>query len=348
MSSARLSNYIFASCVNIFALIFLPSHARSQDTFSIVAVDTLTGEVGSAGASCVDLILFFPNYSIDFLGDLLPGQGAINTQASYSTVNQANARARMLAGDSPQEIINWLVANDANNTPNSRQYGIASVSNGSALTAGYTGSGTLNYKNHIAGPNYCIQGNILLGQAILDSMEARFLQEPGDLACKLMAALQGAKVPGADTRCATNGPNGTSSLFAFLKVAQPTDTYGNPSLIVSVKTPGGFGIEPIDSLQILFDNAHSCSSAVGLEASLEAIQVYPNPVDHTLTVGLGPTRANFTDCTYSFRNTLGQLVLHGGLLKSENFIDVSGLPRGIYFLEWITPQSRLVKKIVKN
>lgn len=29
--------------------------AKSQDTFSIVAVDSITGEVGSAGASCVDL-----------------------------------------------------------------------------------------------------------------------------------------------------------------------------------------------------------------------------------------------------------------------------------------------------
>jgi uncharacterized Ntn-hydrolase superfamily protein len=342
----RLSNFIGAFCISIF--LFLPFYATSQDTFSIVAVDTLTGEVGSAGASCVDLILFFPNYSIDFLGDLLPGQGAINTQASYSTVNQANARARMLAGDGPQEIINWLIANDANNTPNSRQYGIASLSNNSALTAGYTGSGTLNYKNHIAGPNYCIQGNILLGQAILDSMEARFLREPGDLACKLMAALQGAKVPGADTRCASNGPNGTSSLFAFLKVAQPTDTYGNPSLIASVKTPGGFGIEPIDSLQILFDNLHSCSSTVGIEPALDEVHVYPNPVNHTLIVDFEPTRVDFEGGMYSLRNTLGQTVLIGHLFKSENFIDVSGLPNGIYFFEWVSAQSHLSRKIVKH
>jgi uncharacterized Ntn-hydrolase superfamily protein len=254
----------------------------------------------------------------------------------------------MLAGDSPQEIINWLVANDANNTPNSRQYGIASLSNGTALTAGYTGTGTLNYKNHIAGPNYCIQGNILLGQAILDSMEARFLSEPGDLACKLMAALQGAKVPGADTRCSSNGPNGTSSLFAFLKVAQPTDTYGNPSLIVSVKTPGGFGIEPIDSLQTLFDNEHTCSSAVGLQSSIDAVHTYPNPVEHILKVSIDPTRSDWTACYYSFKNTLGMTVLYGQIPQSENSIDVSNLPSGIYFFEWGTSQSRSVKKIVKK
>jgi uncharacterized Ntn-hydrolase superfamily protein len=173
----------------LIILIHTFSSVHSQDTFSIVAVDSVTGEVGSAGASCVDLILFFPNYTPDFLGDLLPGIGAINTQASYNATNQANARTRMLAGDTPAQIISWLIANDAQSNSTNRQYGITALVNGSPQTAGFTGSNCLNYKNHVTGPNYCIQGNILLNQAILDSMEARFLNEPGDLACKLMAAM---------------------------------------------------------------------------------------------------------------------------------------------------------------
>ena len=41
----------------IVALVYVISitNSFSQDTFSIVAVDSITGEVGSAGASCVDL-----------------------------------------------------------------------------------------------------------------------------------------------------------------------------------------------------------------------------------------------------------------------------------------------------
>ena len=42
-----------------------------QDTFSIVAVDPQTGEVGSAGASCVDLSNF-PNFATGFLSELFP------------------------------------------------------------------------------------------------------------------------------------------------------------------------------------------------------------------------------------------------------------------------------------
>ena len=97
----------------------------------------------------------------------------------------------------------------------------------------------------------------MLGQKVLDSMESRFLKEPGDLACKLMAALQGANMVGADSRC---GPNGTSSLFAFVKVAQPTDTFGNPSFNVSVRTAENARIEPIDSLQLKFDLEHNCNT----------------------------------------------------------------------------------------
>lgn len=303
---------------------------KAQDTFSIVAIDTATGEVGSAGASCVDLILFFPNYAIDFLGDLIPGQGAINTQASYSTVNQANARARMLAGDAPQQIIDWLVANDANNTPNNRQYGIASFVNGAPQTAGYTGSGTLNYKNHITGPNYSIQGNILSGQAILDSMESRFLNEPGDLACKLMAALQGAKVPGADTRCANNG-EGTSSLFAFLKVAQPQDEYGNPSLLLGVKTPGGAGIEPIDSLQSLFNGQHSCSQSVGITASKPELNVYPNPTHGILHINRSD--ADYSVYNYLLRDAYGRRAAEGRIESANHSLDLSALQKGFYVLE---------------
>ena len=239
----------------IFIILFVKD-VISQDTFSIVAIDSLTGEVGSAGASCVDMFTTgIPTN--DFLGQLIPGLGAINTQAWYIPSNQTNATNRMNMGDTPSQIIDWLVVNDVQSTPELRQYGIVAMVNGSPQAAAYTGTSTDNYKNHIIGDNYSIQGNILLGQEVLDSMEARFMNESGDLTCKLMAALQGANMAGADTRCSGNG---TSSLFAFIKVAQPTDMFGSPSFNISVRTHSNSNIEPIDSLQIMFDISHNCSS----------------------------------------------------------------------------------------
>jgi len=243
----------------LLLLIFIISFIKdviSQDTFSIVAIDSITGEVGSAGASCVDMFTTgIPTN--DFLGQLIPDVGAINTQAYYIPANQTNATNRMNMGDTPSQIIDWLVVNDVQSTPGLRQYGIVAMVNGSPQTAAYTGTSTDNYKNHIIGDNYTIQGNILLGQEVLDSMEARFMNESGDLTCKLMAALQGANMAGADTRCSGNG---TSSLFAFIKVAQPTDMFGSPSFNISVRTHSNSNIEPIDSLQIMFDISHNCSS----------------------------------------------------------------------------------------
>jgi uncharacterized Ntn-hydrolase superfamily protein len=265
---------LFLVC--LLTLLF-QSGLRAQDTFSIVALDSVTGEVGSAGASCVDLNAF--GLPAGFLGELFPGVGAINTQASYLAGHQANARARMQAGDTPAQIISWLVANDVQNNPGVRQYGIVGFVNTQPQSAAHTGGNTQNHKGHRLGPNYSIQGNILLGPQILDSMESRFLNTQGTLADKLMAALQGAKVPGADTRCMSNG---TSSLFAFLKVSSVTDTFGSPYLNLGVITAAGAQIEPVDSLQ----NLYSALFPTGTEpeADKSALALFPNPGNDVLKI----------------------------------------------------------------
>jgi uncharacterized Ntn-hydrolase superfamily protein len=313
--------------------------ANSQDTFSIVAVDSVTGEVGSAGASCVDL--FQAGFSNDdFLGQLIPNVGAINTQAYYIPANQTNATTRMNLGETPSQIISWLVANDVQSQPEFRQYGIAAIVNGSPETAAHTGSSTDNYKNHIVGPNYSIQGNILLGQEVLDSMESRFLNESGDLACKLMAALQGANMTGADTRCNSNG---TSSLFAFVKVAQPSDTFGNPSFNISVRTASNAGIEPIDSLQTKFDLTHNCNT-VGLIESKDfskSFSIYPNPSSDYLTID------NKTEETYDLFlfDITGKLINQESIDKTKN-LKVSHYKSGIYFLKITNNNRTVVKKVI--
>ena len=58
----------------------------------------------------------------------------------------------------------------------------------------------------------------------------------------LMAAMQGANIVGADSRCADNG---TSSLFAFLKVAHRDDVQGNPGFLVSVRIMTEMGLSPL-------------------------------------------------------------------------------------------------------
>lgn len=307
--------------LSLYALLLLATKAYAQDTFSIVAADSTSREVGSAGASCVDLIQFnIPDPG--FLGDLLPDTGAINTQAYYLPANQAAARGRMRAGLSPQEVIDWLAQNDAGDNSTLRQYGVAGFQGSATRSAGYTGINTDAYKAHrtgsIDGIHYSIQGNILLGPQIIDSMEARFRREPGDLACRLMAALQGAKVVGADTRCT---PNGTSTLFAFVKVAQPSDTYGAPSFSLGVCTRNNQRIEPIDSLQVLFDAAKTCGVTAITPTDLDPlVRVFPNPSNGRLTIEL--ISPGHPDATLSIYNAQGALVHQRRLADRRQDIDL--------------------------
>lgn len=308
------------------AFVFGSFFINAQDTFSICAVDTITGEVGSAGASCIDASQIAGGVVI--ISDVHPGRGVIHTQSYWLAANQNNAKNQMNLGQSPQQIITWLQANDAQNNPAIRQYGIVDFdSSGSPRSAAFTGINCFDYKNHIIGPNYSIQGNILLGQQILDSMEARFLNEPGDLACKLMSALQGAKVVGADTRCASSG---NSSLSSFLRVAKPTDI--SPNYYIALNVPQGpAGFEPIDSLQTLFNNVHSCNTGILENAKQDFIvTVKPNPTKDKIRFALEGISAD--KFTVELFNSLGQRVfLPETMNVKENSIDISFLEKGMYF-----------------
>lgn len=239
-----INNY----CKIVFAFIFfaiISNISFAQDTFSIVAVDTVTGEIGSAGASCVGPI---GGVGAFILSDVIEGIGGIHTQASYLSQNQQNAHSRMLEGLSPQEIIDWLVANDAQNNPTIRQYGIVDLTR-NGESAAYTGVNCTDYKNHVTGPGYSIQGNILLGQVIIDTMHTVYLMTSGEpIADRLMKTLEAAKIIGADTRCASRG---TSSQSGFIKVVRLGDG-NNPYLqLVVPDTP--VGTDPIDVLRGQFD-----------------------------------------------------------------------------------------------
>ncbi|MCH8330461.1 MAG: DUF1028 domain-containing protein, partial [Bacteroidetes bacterium] len=194
--------------------LFVANLSIGQDTFSIVAVDPETGQVGSAGASCI-------NGSI-IISDVHPGVGAIHTQSFWISQNQVYARMLMDSGYSPQQIIDSLEANDVQSNPAVRQYGVVDLVDGGRSDA-YTGVNCFSFKGHITGTTYAIQGNILLGQQIIDSIEANFLNTPGTFGDRMMSALQGANVAGADTRCLSDS---ISSFSAFIRIGLPEDTLG--------------------------------------------------------------------------------------------------------------------------
>ena len=85
-------------------LLLFSLQSFSQDTFSIIAVDPNTGEVGAAGATC----LFNQNDGIiDIISSLIPGKGGILSQAyvCIPNINLQNGIDQMNNGLSPDEII---------------------------------------------------------------------------------------------------------------------------------------------------------------------------------------------------------------------------------------------------
>ncbi len=241
----------------IFITLTLLSKA-SFATFSIVAVDPVTGEIGSAGATCIGA-----EDGAIVISDIVLGTGAIHTQSFYSPTNQNNARDRMEAGDTPQQIMDWLFINDVDNDSSDRQYIAVDLNNGSPRSAGFTGPACFTEFIDVSGPNYAIAGNILISESVVTDMETAFLNAQGSLSDRLMAALQAAKRVGADSRCASFD---ISSASAFIRVARPCDKnsdVGNLPLDLNVWISDGNNIfEPIDELQIQYDNLPPIESCV--------------------------------------------------------------------------------------
>lgn len=235
---------------NYLSYILLISQLFS--TFSIVAIDMETGEIGSAGGSCIAGSII--------ISDIHPGIGAIHTQSYYLPANQNLASNLMSQGYTPNQIISNLVLNDIQNNPSIRQYGVISLNNGGE-SASYTGENCSDWRGHLNGITYAIQGNILLNESVLDSMESKFINTNGPLSHKLMAALQGAKVPGADSRCLDEG---ISTYSAFIRVAQPEDENEyyldlNINSVIPYFTQNNIWLEPIDTLQNLYNQWYESS-----------------------------------------------------------------------------------------
>ena len=304
-------------------ILLLTAKVFAQDTFSIVALDTITGEIGSAGASCLDNIQFPGSNGAIIISDILPGRGAIHTQAAWNATNQANARLRMEAGLSPAQIVAWLKGQDVQGPFAwvNRQYGVVDFDpQGHPRSAALTGTNCFDWKGHKTGVNYSIQGNILIGAEILDSMEARFLAATGPLADRLMASMQGANVPGADIRCLQNG---TSSLSAFVRVAKPGDDEDSLSLDLNVPSLPA-GMEPIDSLQRLY-NQWKAATIATIEPGLEKPRIFPNPANGWMSVVLKEKEG-----LLEIFDLTGQRVFSKKIITGENRL-APILTNGVYF-----------------
>ncbi len=161
---------------------------RPVATFSIVAADTATGELGVAVAS-----RFFA------VGSVVPWAwadvGAVATQSFANTSFGWRGLELLEKGLTPREALDVLIRTD--DEPQKRQVGIVSF-DGQSVT--YTGKDCVPWAGGRSGPGYAVQGNILTGEDVVTAMERTFLETKGTLAERMYAALLAGDAKGGDSR----------------------------------------------------------------------------------------------------------------------------------------------------
>jgi uncharacterized Ntn-hydrolase superfamily protein len=157
-------------------------------TFSIVARDPKTGEIGVAVAS-----------KFLAVGSIVPwakaGIGGIATQSWAKTSFGPDGLKMLAEGKSAQEVLDALLEQDDNREW--RQIGIVDNQGNSAA---FTGKKCETFEGHITGEGYTVQGNMLEGPEVLDAMSIAFQYARGDLAARLLAALVAGDEAGGDRR----------------------------------------------------------------------------------------------------------------------------------------------------
>jgi uncharacterized Ntn-hydrolase superfamily protein len=157
-------------------------------TFSIVARDSASGELGVAVAS-----RFFA------VGTVVPWAkadvGAVATQSFANTSFGWHGLELLEKGALASQAGQILLQND--NDPQKRQFGIVSA-DGSSFT--HTGDKCVPWAGGRAGNNYAVQGNILTSEDVVIAMENAFLETKGSLADRIYAALIAGDAKGGDSR----------------------------------------------------------------------------------------------------------------------------------------------------
>lgn len=161
---------------------------RPVHTYSIVARDPDTGQIGVA----VQSHWFNVGSSVPWAE---AGVGAVATQSFVDPSYGKLGLDLMRAGKSAPDALKSLLAGDEGRDV--RQ--VAMIDSQGRVTA-HTGAKDIPEAGHIVGINYSVQANLMLNDKVWGAMAQAFDNTKGDLAERMMAALEAAQSAGGDIR----------------------------------------------------------------------------------------------------------------------------------------------------
>lgn len=173
---------------NIMAQSTFDRYSPLVSTYSIVARDSVTGEMGIAVQSH-----WFNVGAIVGWGEA--GVGVIATQSFVNPSFGIKGLDLLKQGKTPQQVVDELTAGDEG-----RDFRQLAVLDAKGNTASYTGSKCVDAAGNIAGINYSVQANLMLNDKIWKAMEIAFNQTTGQLAERMIASLEAAQQMGGDIR----------------------------------------------------------------------------------------------------------------------------------------------------
>lgn len=177
---------------SLLLLLLLPTLLQAQrrpvHTYSIVARDSATGQLGVAVQSHW--------FSV---GPLVPwaeaGVGAIATQSFVDPAYGPLGLDLMRAGKDAEAALKGLLAADPH--PEVRQVAFVDARGNAAV---HTGEKAIEAAGHQRGRGYSVQANLMLKPTVPAAMARAYENSKGDLTERLLAALEAAQAEGGDIR----------------------------------------------------------------------------------------------------------------------------------------------------
>ena len=166
----------------------LPEPRRPVHTYSIVARDDATGQLGVA----VQSHWFSVGSSVLWAE---PGVGAVATQSFVEPDYGPLGLDLMRAGKTSAQALTALLAADAH--ADVRQVGMVGAD---GSVANHTGAGCIPESCGARGSGFTVQANLMWKPGVCSAMQRAFEAAGGDLAERLVVALEAAEAAGGDIR----------------------------------------------------------------------------------------------------------------------------------------------------
>lgn len=156
-------------------------------TYSIAARDAETGDFGVAVQSHW--------FAAGMVCWAEPAVGAVATQATIEVSYGPLGLERMRAGESAGEALRALTAADED-----EGYRQVAMVDREGRVATHTGARCIREAGHRTGDGFSVQANMMLRDTVWDAMYGAFRGATGDLAGRLLTALDAAEAEGGDVR----------------------------------------------------------------------------------------------------------------------------------------------------